>query len=159
MKVERPGIQKIKVYACGVFETKENEEIAEVEVEVVYIDTNSRVDAILVKELATKNAYVLYYNDAEEVYKLFESEPVTNPLTTLVNLAADDAIEEEDYEIWYGVLDSVCSENLSKGRLMTLLQNALEYIEETTGEDIMETDVAESLGITQEEYDALYRED
>lgn len=44
---------------------------------------------------------------------------------------------------------------MQKGRLMVLLANALEYIEECVGHGIMEDKTAYSLGITQEEYDEV----
>lgn len=44
---------------------------------------------------------------------------------------------------------------MDKFRLLELLANALEYIEEMTNENIMNGDVADAIGITSEEYDEI----
>ena len=44
---------------------------------------------------------------------------------------------------------------MSTDRLKRLLCNALAYIEESTGEYVMDADIADAIGITQEEYDEL----
>lgn len=44
---------------------------------------------------------------------------------------------------------------MKQSRLFILLANALEYIEECTNCGIMEGDIADALGITQEEYDEV----
>lgn len=44
---------------------------------------------------------------------------------------------------------------MDKKRLLTLLANALEYIEEMTNCGIMEGDIADAIGITSEEYDEI----
>lgn len=44
---------------------------------------------------------------------------------------------------------------MEQERMKVLLQNALGLLEENYGEKIMESDLADELGITQEEYDEL----
>ena len=44
---------------------------------------------------------------------------------------------------------------MTNERLKVLLANALEYLEEATGLNIMDGDLEDIIGITQEEYDKI----